>query len=295
MSVTIRTSLAALVMLLLVCGTAYASPVISLQTLDDWDTSINAGLVRPMTTTEFSDLVSDNLGFDAPFSGGIYSEPLLQSAADPDYLLESGESISGPGLYMGWGTVDQDTHTAAWRYEYPLDPNIIGQTLTLTVNPPRFVASGAQMNAIGIGFTDLLGFTRTWTWNTAAAAVPATSTIAWNQNWNVSIGPIAGPIPPAFPGPASATDKATGLTVVPPIFFSSPAFNPATAMFLDAYENGGAPVNAMPLPNGGIPNVALWNWWQNVVVTPEPGSMALLCGAAIPALLMRGRRRRSSR
>ncbi|MAE66585.1 MAG: hypothetical protein CMJ18_20130 [Phycisphaeraceae bacterium] len=56
-----------------------------------------------------------------------------------------------------------------------------------------------------------------------------------------------------------------------------------------SYENGGAPINAMPVPPGGIPNVPLWNWWQNVVVTPEPASVALMLGAAALTLVRRRR------
>lgn len=281
---------------------AAAGPAISLQTLADWNTAVGAGTVRPMTADEFSDLKSVN-PTGAPFTwSGTYSTPELAVATASSYPLEGGETLNGPGLVMGWGQADGQDYTAAWRFEYPLDPNIVGQTLTLKVCPPQFAMSGAQMNSIGIGFTDAGGLTRTWTWACGATANVALNRIAWNQNWNVTIGPILGVIPPAVPpDPGSAVDQATGLITVAPIYFgvgaggpfgppAPPTFNPMMAMFLDAYENGVGVLGPMVLPPGGIPNLPLWNWWQNVVVTPEPTTLVLLCGVAVPLLLRRRRR-----
>ena len=289
--------------LVFVAVPAAAGPAINLDTLADWNTAIGAGTVRPMTAAEFTDLQTAN-PTGSPFTWpGTYSTPELAVADGGGYALDGGETLDGPGLVMGWGTADGSDYTAAWRFEYPLDPNIVGQTLTLTVCPPQFAQNGAQMNSIGIGFTDVAGLTRTWTWGCGPVAIPAASTIAWNQNWNVTIGPILGVMPPAVPpDPGSAVDKATGLITVPPIYFgvgagppfgpiAPPTFNPMMAMFLDAYENGAAIAPpGMPLPPGGLPNVPLWNWWQNVVVTPEPTTLVLLCGAGLPMLLRRRRR-----
>ena len=296
------TTILTLVAVLGVTGVGYASPAISLETEADWTAAIGAGTVRPMTAAEFSSLTPGdptNSPFDWP---GTYSEPELAATTASLYPLEGGETLDGAGLVMGWGPADGSEYTAAWRFEYPLDPNIVGQTLTLTVCPPQFAANGAQMNSIGIGFTDIAGLVRTWTWGCGPVAIPAASTIAWNTNWNVTIGPIAGaqvPAPPPAFGPASATD---GVTPVAPVIFSAGAgppwgppppgvFNPAMAMFLDAYENGAAVAPpGMPLPPGGIPNLPLWNWWQNVVVTPEPGTMAVLGLGGLVTLLRRKRR-----
>ena len=292
-----------------VTGVGYASPAINLETFADWDAALGAGAVRPMTPVEFGDLKADNPGTGSPFDWpGNYSEPELYVAEGGGYPLDSGETLDGPGLVMSWGEPTGGEFTAAWRFEYPLDPNIVGQTLTATICPPQFAASGAQMNSVGFGFTDAgmpgpQGWgpqVRTYTWNVAAAANAATNTIAWNQNWNVTIGPVLGMMPPAPPpDPATAVDQATGATVVAPIFFSSgaggpfgppgpPFFNPGTVMFLDAYENGmGA--GSMALPPGGLTNLPLWNWWGNVVVTPEPGTISLLALGAL-AILRRKRR-----
>ncbi len=290
---------------------AAAGPQISLQTEAEWTAALAggpAGTVRPMTAAEFSSLTPASptgSPFDWP---GTYSEPTL-AAVDLTlpFPLEGGEELNGPGLVMSWGSADTNDYTAAWRFEYPADPNIVGQVLTATVCPPQFTVAGGQMNSIGFGFTDagVPGVSppqiRTYTWGCAAVANPATNTIAWNQNWTITIGPVLGAMPPAFPpDPASAVDQATGLTTVAPIFFSAgagapfgppppPTFNPTTVMFLDAYENGGM-AGSVAVPPGGLPNVALWNWWQNVVVTPEPTTMVLLCGAGIPMLLRRRRR-----
>jgi len=285
-----------------VTGVGYADPAMSLETLSDWETALGDGTVSPLTTAEFSDLQADNLGFDAPFVG-TYIAPELAAVDADSYPLEGGETLEGPGLVMSWG--DEQTpaeYTAAWQYVYPADPNIVGQTLTVTLCPPQFGASGAQITSVGIGFTDNIGLVRTWTWNVAGAV--AANTIVWNQNWNVSIGPIAGvlpAVPPGIPGPASATDQATGVISVTPIFFSAgtapavapavagpPFFNPLMAMSIEGYESG-LFASGMALPPGGTPNLPLWNWWGNVVVTPEPTTMSLL--AIGPLAILRRRRR----
>jgi len=281
MSLTVRRFLAGMITLFLAVGLVYASPAVNLETELQWNS------VAPVTASKWSDLQADNSGFDLEYLGE-YNEPLLGVTDATGYLLDGGETIDGPGLVMGWGDTPAGDYTAAWQFEYPQDPNVIGQTLTAGMIAPQWAANGVQMNRIAIGLQDAGGFLRTWTWRTALVANPATNTIAWNQLWNVSIGPIAGMIPPAVPGPASATRAGT---VVNPLFWSQPAFNPATVMFILGIENGNIlnPAAVAPVPPGGFANMPMWNWWQSMVMTPEPGTLSLL---AIGSLALLRRRRR---
>jgi hypothetical protein len=195
------------------------------------------------------------------------------------------------GLVMSWGPQGEDglNWAGAWQYVYPVDPNLTALTLNCAVVPPQFNASGGQVTSVGLGLVDALGFTRTWVWNVGAAASAPTNTIAYNQQWNVTIGPIAPPIPPApGGGPAVAVDI-NGLSPVTPIFFNNPAFNPATVVSIIGIESG-RNVGAIPPPpafQGAIP--IMWNWWGGFNVVPEPTSFALLLGASFAFF----RRRRS--
>jgi len=292
MPATFRKCLGALVVLLLIGGAAYGdlSPAINLETVADWNTALGSGAVRPMTAVEFGALDTANPGAP-PFSwAGTYSEPTLDAVLGGGYTLEdSGETLDGPGLVMSWGDEGGGDFTAAWRFDYGVDPNIIGQVLTATICPPKVTSNGMAMTSVGFGFTDAAGLTRTYTWNVGPATIPNTNTIAYNQNWNVSIGGILGTMPPAIPpDPASAVDAATGLISVTPIFFDG-GFNPATALFLDAYESGTL-VGGTVIPPGGLTAVPLWNWWGNVVVTPEPATMSLLALGGLAVLRKRRRR-----
>ncbi len=270
--------------LLIAAGTSYASPFFSIDTLGEWDTAIGT-TINPVTSAEWSVMVGNNTGLDDEFVG-TYSEPLLAAAQDAAYDYD-GETTSEAGLVMGWGEADNTSYTAAWEYVYPADPNLIGQTLNVGLLAPQWTSSTTLMNSIGLGLVDVGGAIRSWTWNTAATANAGTNTIAWNQVWNVSSGPIVGMIPPgpAGGGPASAT---RGATVIPPIFFNNTAFDPAFVVSIIGIENG-VTASSAPVPPGGLPAMPIWNWWQNLSVVPEPCSLALLlplCGA----LLLRRRR-----
>jgi hypothetical protein len=281
-----------LTLVAVIAGTAYAdglSPAINLETEAEWNTALGSGAVRPMTAAEFTALTPGD-PTDSPWDWtGDYSEPQLH-AYGGGHTLDANEA--GPdetldaGLVMSWGDTVEGDYTAAWRFDYGVDPNIVGQTLTATICPPKILANGAQMTSVGFGFTDINNLTRTYTWNVGPAAIPLTNTIAWNQNWDVSIGAILA-MPPIIngPDPAAAVDNATGLISVAPIFFDG-GFDPTKAIFLDAYENG-PQVAATIIPPGGLTAMPLWNWWGNVVVTPEPATMSLLALGGLAVLRRR--------
>ena len=143
------------------------------------------------------------------------------------------------------------------------------------------------MNSIAIGLQDGMNRLRTWTWLCGPAANPLASTIAWNTLYNVSIGPITA----AGPDPGNAVDAVVPGAPIPAIYFSNAGFNAANVISILGIENGNlaAPAASAPLPPGGLTTFAMWNWWQNMTVTPEPTSMGLL---AIGALALLRRRKK---
>ncbi|MHC4562472.1 MAG: hypothetical protein ACYS8X_06830, partial [Planctomycetota bacterium] len=252
------------VLAMLVSAAGAGEPFVSFTEELDWEQ------MSPIPDWMYSDLETANPGWTPP--SGTYDEPFLDPIDTPDplYVLESGEEMDTPGLIMAWGEPDGSDYTAAWEFVYPLDPDVRWQTISAALVAPQFTTTGTQMNSISLGLIDISGAARIWTW--LCGATVGTNTITWNQTWNVTIGPIADFIPPNAPGPASATD---GVATVAPLFFSNPLFDPSQVTTIIGLENGRTAAQA-PVPPGGLPGMAMWNWWGNLVVTPEPTTMCLL-------------------
>ena len=278
------------VVLAALTSAAGASPFVLFDTEEDFSQ------MSPIPDWMFSDIEADNPTW-VPSPGGAYDEPFLDplgpGASGLPYVMDNGEEIpDDAGLVMAWGEPTGEDFTAGWEYTYDLDPDIRTQTLSASVIAPQFAATGTQMNSISLGFLDVNGAMRLWTFlcgPAAGAAFP--NTIAWNTQWDVTIGPIADFIPPNAPGPAWATESIVPVNTVLPLFFSNPAFDASQVITIIGLENGATAAMA-PVPPGGLPNMAMWNWWGNIVVTPEPATL-LVMAAGLPLLLKRKRKSRA--
>jgi len=265
---------------------ARATPYFSLQSDIDWSAALGSGEVKPVSPVEWSDWKALNPDF--------YPLPYTSQFVQPELYVYGGGgggAFEEPGLVMAWGEAGTTDYTAAWKYEYGLDPNLAGSTLWCNVLPPQFGGLG-QINGVGLGLVDVAGNTRTWSWNCAAVPMPATSTIAWNQPWNLSIGPISGVVAPAGPGPLPPWEGPAfannGAVWVPPVYFSSAGFNPAFTQSIIFIENGQT-VGQIPPPPGAAFIPVLWNFWRNAGIIPEPGTLAMLAAAMAGAVLSRRR------
>jgi hypothetical protein len=265
-----------------------ATPYFSIDSADQWAAALADGRVSAVDDTTWSQYQADNPGFYPPEAYSV--EPVgLYVYEESGYFPED-----EGGLVMTWGDSSdippaQPDYTGAWQFDYPADPNLVGSTLLCSIVPPQVGGQG-QVNSVGIGLIDGAGLIRSWTWNCAAAAGPGT--IAWNQLWTLTIGPISGPIPPAWPGPAGAV-PAGGLPpgIAPVASFSQVGFNPANVVSIVAMETGQRVGNFLvPPPPLPAPLPLMWNFWGRVAVTPEPGTFCLLALGACGLALRRRRR-----
>lgn len=231
---------------------------------EDWLNALENGEVAPMPQAEGEDYLQklldgheedDEYGEPYPFGPGSFIEPNL-------YVLPENEYDDEPGLVMEWGNEAQDDgdYTAAWEYVYPLDPDLTNTTITVTVIPP------CGMNVVSLGMQDINGNIRAWYWNVASAvAVPPypPGTIPCGVSTSVSINT-------AQTGIAAATPTAFG-------YSNTNGGTPATTFDITqvvsfSFDENNAFVGTAQAPSPGSGQQVSWNYWYNLLVTPNIGS-----------------------
>jgi hypothetical protein len=157
---------------------------------------------------------------------------------------------SRPGLVMAWGdpqSADNASQSSAWRYRYPDDPDLSGATITVTVLPPCWI------NVVSFGMRDINGNIRSWYWNVGAAAGPGMLQCGVPTTISINAGGF---------GVAAATPAAAS-------FMNNPAFDITKVQDFIVDENGTWVGGPQPVPPPGQTVPRLWNYWYDIIVTPN--------------------------
>ncbi|MGQ9650719.1 MAG: DUF7901 domain-containing protein [Phycisphaerae bacterium] len=265
MRITIQSALTAGTVTLLLIGAtpAVASPYFLIDSESEWQEALSgsggSGMVMPMTEPEWSDYMAQwhNLPW---VEGEPYPDTTFIPARLPtgQLYVYGGSGGGGPdpddaGLVMVWGassTLLPGLYSSAWKFEYGLDPDLTGTTITVTVTAPRFDLVGNQINNVSFGIRDALGAIRSWQWQCGPLGP-----IPWNVPTTITIQPT--------------TQSVNATTPVASGFLNNPMFNITQSVVFIVDGNAKWVDGPMPVPPpGGQVPVGLWNYWHNLVVTP---------------------------
>ena len=242
----------------------YSDPYFSIETYDDWLANLDVNII-PLSPEEFEGYVVQwqDVNFleipELPYPNDPFLLPEL-------YVYEGNESPGEPndaGLVMTWGSSEGNdgNYTSAFKFDYKTDPDYTNCIITVTVIAPQFGPNPPHnvVNKVSLGLQNIPqvgGPVRAWYWNCG----PGTS-IPWNT-------PVTITIDTTKTGITAATPTATN-------YLNNPGFNIKTVQWVIVDENAnwvppsmGGQIIAPP-PGGGIPG--MWNYWQNLSVTPKVG------------------------
>ena len=243
-------------------STEHSDPYFLIEDEDEWLANLDVNIL-PMLPIEFDAYL---LQWQEPeflqFPGLPYpSDPFLP----PELYVYEGDGVPGgepndAGLVMRWGeeSTQDGNYTAAWKYDYRLDPDFTNCIITVTVTAPQFSPTPPhnQVNIVSLGLQNVPqvgGPVRAWYWNCG----PGTG-IPWNT-------PVTITIDTSKTGVAAATPTATNHVL-------NPGFNITTVQWILVDENAnwvGSPVIAPPPGGSGI--AGAWNYWHNLSVTAKAG------------------------
>jgi len=220
------------------------SPLFGIHTEQDWRDALQTGLIREVPGTVFEQMVAEEEAWPDEYKTAEFFTPQLEVFSDFD-----GEA----GLYMAWGNDDgsQVRRAAAWDYVYPQDPNLNGTTIDFSIFPP-FPSTLFSLNLI-----DANGNYREWIWHAGNPGEPLPG--QWST---LSINPATGASNwPTFGGS--------------PFIHNVPgfSFDLSSIQILRFNENISWTPGFPPGPMGNVPDGWVWNAWNHVQVTPEPGTL----------------------
>ena len=235
----------------------------------------------------------------APGSNNIAAAPVLQfgvtsSDGTPDTLQMNWEpEIAGEEAQAGWELV------------FGADPNLFNQTISLSINPPGGWSGNVGTSSFGgiisvevraIDFGGVLA--GGWGFNTdmagllivnsdpLASGVPSVlqNNIMHNVVINVGAGPAAGSAAITPFGGMYGSGPFTG-----PNYLIPGNNNFGFIQTLQFFENGILQGGLTVIPGQVTPN--LLNYWDHVLITPEPSSFVLLLMGVVGLVMYRRRTR----
>jgi len=248
--------------LCLMLGSAGATPLFGIHTLQEWEDALEDGRIKPVTGEEFRLMVAGDDQWPAEYRSAEFYTPELTVE-----MHEDSHGKEEAALVMRWGDTanppPQGTRVAAaWDFVYPQDPDLTGTRIEFSLHTP------CPCMYYSLNIIDENGNYREWIWHSddlPGKLPPCT----WSTVW---VDPVSG-----------ASNYA------PEAYFEHPAgggvFDITKIQWIRFNENG------IWSPEFQDWTGLVWNAWDHVEVTPEPGTM-LLVGSGLLGLVLRRRRKK---
>ncbi len=266
---------AAVCLLCVMVAGVNASPFFGIHSFQDWEEALGGGggggSIMPVDGAIFQDMVAGDDQWPE-----VYRErTLFFTPSDPTGGLYPIDGYEGEaGLVMYWQDNPDGYSAAAWDYVYGEDPDLSGATIEFSIFPP-WPSTHFSLNLV-----DGNGNYREWVWH---APDP--------QNW-VPGDPVAGQWNTLAINPATGTSSLNPVALfthdVPGVPFDLSSIN-----ILRFDEN-------IPPPPAGWPQVPppvlpdgtwVYNLWNHVEVSPEPGTLVLV-GSGLLGLWLKRRKKK---
>ena len=264
-----------LVALCLTLGSAGATPLLGIHTYEDWQAAYpgpGLGPIRAVPADELREMILGAPAWPPEYAEAHFATPELLVVQEHLDSHDTGH----PALEMRWGKenvinragdpvdpVAGERIVAAWDYVYDEDPDLTGMKLEFSIHTP-----GPSM-FFSLNILDEDGNYREWIWHSGdpGEVEPCTWT-------TVVIDPVTG----------WSSWKPLHLFTVD----TTGQFDLSRVKILRFNENGiwGPDYSHMD-PSGEW----IWNAWDHVEVTPEPGTMLLL-GGGLLGLMARRRKKK---
>ena len=226
------------------------SPYVALDTTEQWQEALAENRVAAPSLEFWNDYMQS---WQTPLEGDPYPEntflPPQLDVWPGDLCPDMDEWPESEGLVMAWGD-DQpgadDSYSSAWQYVYPIDPDLSNVTVSTDVLAP------AGITVISFGMRDINGKIRGWYWNVGAA--PGPGMIQTGLMTTISINT-------ALTGTAAASPIAASYT-------SDAGFDITKVVDL-VFDENFSWVASAPVPPPGTTDPKPWNYWYNLLITPN--------------------------
>lgn len=220
-----------------------------------WQTTLADGSVSPVDEVNGFDYMEKWHNPNTPHEGSLYPPTMYR---EPELYVYSDNPCVGnypdpnnpsPGLVMAWENPTPqpplNSFSAAWKYKYPVDPDLTNSIITVTVHPPC-----RSITAVSLGLKDINGNIRAWYWDVnVPGGLPCGVGTAISIDTSIA-------------GLAAATPTAAG-------YMSDPGFD-ITQVVEIWFDENAVWMAGTPVPPPGTTTPKAWNYWYDLTVTPKP-------------------------